>query len=201
VNPACPTNREPDIVVGECPACKAAGRHGDLVAHKSEKTGKRFIRCTNYDECGTSYPLPQRGELHATGRDLPRLRPRPSSRSVTPRGPCWRICVRTWTALREPGGTELSERIRLDMDPARSLSRATAQGADRLEAEGLGFQARVREGFLRLAAEEPERVRVVDADGSVEEVHARLLAAVADVLAGMGIVLPQGEGQREGSVR
>ena len=89
----------------------------------------------------------------------------------------------------------------LDMDPARSLSRATAQGADRLEAEGLGFQARVREGFLRLAAEEPERVRVVDADGSVEEVHARLLAAVADVLAGMGIVLPQGEGQREGSVR
>ena len=42
---------------------------------------------------------------------------------------------------------------------------------------------------------------MVDADGSVEEVHARLLAAVADVLAGMGIVLPQGEGQREGSVR
>ena len=49
----------------------AAGKHGDLVAHKSERTGKRFIRCTNYDECGTSYPLPQRGELHATGETCP----------------------------------------------------------------------------------------------------------------------------------
>ncbi|MCH3967735.1 MAG: DNA topoisomerase I [Atopobiaceae bacterium] len=91
VNPACPTNQEPDVLVGECAACKAAGKHGDLVAHKSERTGKRFIRCTNYDECGTSYPLPQRGELHATGETCPDCGA-PIVEVITARGP-WRICV------------------------------------------------------------------------------------------------------------
>ena len=99
INPACPTNREPDIVVGECAACKAAGRHGDLVAHKSEKSGKRFIRCTNYDECGTSYPLPQRGELHATGETCPECGA-PIVEVVTQRGP-WRICVNMDCPSRE----------------------------------------------------------------------------------------------------
>lgn len=91
VNPACPTNAEPDLVVGECKACAEAGRHGELVAHKSERTGKRFIRCTNYDECGTSYPLPQRGELHATGETCPDCGA-PMVEVTTARGP-WRICV------------------------------------------------------------------------------------------------------------
>ncbi len=91
VNPACPTNAEPDVVVGECSVCAAAGRHGSLVAHKSERSGKRFIRCTNYDECGTSYPLPQRGELHATG-DTCEHCGAPIVEVTTARGP-WRICV------------------------------------------------------------------------------------------------------------
>ena len=91
INPACPTNQEPDVVVGECPACKAAGSHGDLVAHKSERTGKRFIRCTNYDVCGTSYPLPARGALHATGEVCPDCGA-PVVEVITQRGP-WRICV------------------------------------------------------------------------------------------------------------
>ncbi len=53
--------------MGECSVCAEAGRHGDLIAHKSEKSGKRFIRCTNYDDCGVSYPLPARGTLSAPG--------------------------------------------------------------------------------------------------------------------------------------
>ena len=91
VNPACPTNQEPDVVVGECKACAEAGRHGDLVAHKSERSGKRFIRCTNYDDCGTSYPLPQRGTLHATGETCEHCGA-PIVQVDTARGP-WRICV------------------------------------------------------------------------------------------------------------
>ncbi|MEE1160124.1 MAG: DNA topoisomerase I, partial [Atopobiaceae bacterium] len=71
VNPQCPTNYEPDLKVGECKACAEAGKHGDLIAHKSERTGKRFIRCENYEECGTSYPLPARGELRALGETCP----------------------------------------------------------------------------------------------------------------------------------
>ena len=91
VNPKCPTNYEPDLVVGECPVCREAGRRGDLVAHKSERSGKRFIRCTNYDECGVSYPLPARGKLSATGEVCEHCGA-PIVVVETARGP-WRICV------------------------------------------------------------------------------------------------------------
>ncbi len=91
VNPACETNVEPDLKVGECKACAEAGRQGDLIAHKSERTGKRFIRCTNYDDCGTSYPLPQRGTLEATGESCPDCGA-PMVVVSTARGP-WKICV------------------------------------------------------------------------------------------------------------
>ena len=91
VNPQCPTNVEPDVVVGTCATCAEAGRQGDLVAHKSERTGKRFIRCTNYDTCGTSYPLPARGALTATGETCPDCGA-PIVVVETARGP-WRLCV------------------------------------------------------------------------------------------------------------
>lgn len=70
----------------------------------------------------------------------------------------------------------------LDMDTDAALSRATRDGADRMEAEGVAFQRRVREGYLRLVAEEPRRVRRVDAAGTVEEVTGRLADALADLL-------------------
>lgn len=70
----------------------------------------------------------------------------------------------------------------LDMETDAALARATRDGADRMEAEGVAFQRRVREGYLRLVAEEPGRVRKVDAEGSVEDVSARLGAVLADLL-------------------
>ena len=66
----------------------------------------------------------------------------------------------------------------LDLDPALGYARATAAGADRVEAEGLAFQERVRAAYLRLASEEPARVRVVDASGEKDAVTARLIAAL-----------------------
>lgn len=70
----------------------------------------------------------------------------------------------------------------LDLDPRTAYARATALGADRMEAEGVAFQGRVRESFRRLAAEEPARVRLVDASGSEEEVAARILGALSDLV-------------------
>ena len=49
---------------------------------------------------------------------------------------------------------------------------------DRMEAAGADFHARVDEGFLELAALEPDRVRLVDARGSVDEVAARIEQAL-----------------------
>ncbi len=47
--------------VGECPKCG----DGKLVILRSQKTGKRFVGCTNYfkGKCNVTFPLPQRGPL------------------------------------------------------------------------------------------------------------------------------------------
>lgn len=67
----------------------------------------------------------------------------------------------------------------LDIDPAAALARATARGADRLEAEGLAFQQRVRKDYLALAKADPARVRVIDAAGEPALVAGRIDAALA----------------------
>ena len=55
--------------------------------------------------------------------------------------------------------------------------------ADRFEAEDPGFHRRVHQGFLALAASEPDRWAVVDGTGSVEDVGARVIAAVTSRVA------------------
>lgn len=42
---------------------------------------------------------------------------------------------------------------------------------DRLDAEGLDFYRRVRDGYLSIAEAEPGRVRLVDASGTIEQVQ------------------------------
>ena len=73
----------------------------------------------------------------------------------------------------------------LDMDTKDALARATRGGADRLEAEGVAFQERVRQGYLDLAAAEPGRVHVIDATGSTEEVLGRLADEAAPLVDGL----------------
>jgi len=68
-----------------------------------------------------------------------------------------------------------------DLDPRVALGRATKQGADRLEAEGLAFQQRIREAYLRLAEAEPDRVQVIDASGTPDEVFAQLAYVISDI--------------------
>lgn len=55
---------------------------------------------------------------------------------------------------------------------------------DRLESEADDFHAAVRQGFLDLAAREPDRYVVVDAALPPEEIHDRVMTRLADVLAG-----------------
>ena len=66
--------------------------------------------------------------------------------------------------------------ILLDVTPETALARrrgreaATATAADRIERAGEVFHARLREGFLRLAEENPERIVTLDANGTPDEV-------------------------------
>lgn len=69
----------------------------------------------------------------------------------------------------------------LELEPAAALARLPA-GRDRIERRDEAYFARVAGGFRALAAREPERLRLVDARGTPEEVAARVAAALADVL-------------------
>ena len=50
----------------------------------------------------------------------------------------------------------------LDVPPEMGLSRKQLNTADRFEQEDLDFHTRVRQGFLQLAVEEPQRWAVID---------------------------------------
>lgn len=64
----------------------------------------------------------------------------------------------------------------LDIDPEIGFSRFS--GADRIESEPLEFHQRVRQGFLDLAAADPEHYLVIAAGQSPEDVHAAIRPAV-----------------------
>lgn len=61
-----------------------------------------------------------------------------------------------------------------------ALTRLTEEGnPDRLENEGAGFMTRIIAGFDALSAQDPQRWRVVDGMGTIEEVGERVWAAVS----------------------
>ncbi len=72
----------------------------------------------------------------------------------------------------------------LDVSPFVAASRRRGRGgvADRYEREEAAFHARVRDGFLAIAAREPQRCALVNADGSQDEVHASILEAIKPLL-------------------
>lgn len=63
---------------------------------------------------------------------------------------------------------------------------------DRLDAEDAEFHTRVRNAYLRIAAAEPDRFRVINTRGPVEETHARVKEIVVSFLESRG-VLPRGD--------
>lgn len=71
--------------------------------------------------------------------------------------------------------------VLLDVGVDVGIERATRETTDRLEGEGAAFHDRVRNGFLAIAASEPDRVRLVDASGTVEEVAEKVLGAIRDL--------------------
>jgi dTMP kinase len=65
----------------------------------------------------------------------------------------------------------------LDLAPEEASRRRSLRGgdSDRMESELDAFRARVREGYLERARRDPERVKVLDASRSLEEIGERIL--------------------------
>jgi dTMP kinase len=72
-----------------------------------------------------------------------------------------------------------------DLSPETGLARAEARaGAEmRFESKGLMFHRRLRDGFLAIAAAEPDRCVLIDAETSIDAVEAAVWTAVAERLA------------------
>jgi dTMP kinase len=69
----------------------------------------------------------------------------------------------------------------LDLPAAHGLARAAQRSgsADRFERLDPGFHERLRQGFRRIAADNPERCVLIDATGDRDSVHRAILAALA----------------------
>lgn len=80
------------------------------------------------------------------------------------------------------GGLQPDLSLLIDVDPERGLSRARARNLafefaraeGRFEEEDIIFHRKVREGYLTLQREEPERFRLVDGNGEIQDVQRQI---------------------------
>jgi dTMP kinase len=73
--------------------------------------------------------------------------------------------------------------LRIDPDEAARrgqlrLMEGVADGSDRFEGEGPEFQRAIAEAYDEIAAENPDRFAIVDATGTVDEVHDAVMNVV-----------------------
>jgi len=70
--------------------------------------------------------------------------------------------------------------VSVDESTSRTTRRGSGRGAtgknqrDRLDIEAADFHVRVREAYLAIAKQEPERVKIIDTSGPVEITHQRV---------------------------
>lgn len=73
----------------------------------------------------------------------------------------------------------------LDLPPdvaAKRLQRRDAGVSDRIGGRSSEFHAKVRAAFLQIAEQEPERVRIIDANDTADQVTRSLVATLAGLL-------------------
>ena len=78
--------------------------------------------------------------------------------------------------------------IHLDLPAEVGLGRARDRAEldrmelDRMELEAVEFHQKVAEGYRTLAKLAPERIKTIDATGSIEEIHSKIVEYVDKVL-------------------
>jgi len=100
--------------------------------------------------------------------------------------------VQTVEALNEVAiagcAPHLTVLLRIDPERAEArgqqrLAAGQADGSDRFEGEGIQFQRAVAAAYDELAERHPDRIVPIDAEASVEQVHDRVIAVVAQAQA------------------
>ena len=71
--------------------------------------------------------------------------------------------------------------IVFDIDVETSQKRVGSE-KDRMESAGIEFHNRVRNGYLEIAKQEPQRVKVIDASGDIEDIHNEVKRMINNLL-------------------
>lgn len=71
--------------------------------------------------------------------------------------------------------------IVFDIDTETSMARVGAE-KDRLESAGIEFHKRVRNGYLEIAKKNPQRIKVIDASQTIEDVQRDVIKIIEGVL-------------------
>ncbi len=79
----------------------------------------------------------------------------------------------------------LAARERIDARRAPGVANTTDPVRDRMESQPPEFYEAVRAGYLAVARAEPERVKIISAEGSVEAVQARILQTMEEKFHGL----------------
>lgn len=123
-------------------------QHVDLIIKTALKEGK-IVLCDRHTDSTLAY------QGYARGLDIDRLK----------------MLNNIATNGLKPDLTLL-----FDVDPNIAMQRVgTRANKDRLEQEGVDFHKKVRNGYLKLAQNEPERIKIIDANKSVNEVWEQVL--------------------------
>ena len=67
-----------------------------------------------------------------------------------------------------------------DIDIDTSMSRVGKE-KDRMESAGVEFFKKVREGYLAIAKQEPQRVKLIDGSKSIDDIHSEVLAIIKSI--------------------
>lgn len=85
------------------------------------------------------------------------------------------------------GGLKPDLTLFFDLPIEKAILRAKSRDdsetvRNRMDAETTDFYKRVRDAYLKIAEKEAKRFRVVEADGAVEEIRARVMEIITDFL-------------------
>lgn len=136
----------------------ARSEHVDKLLRPALESGK-IVLCDRFSDSTLAY------QGLAAGKSLEELKP-----------------LRQLNAFATEGlATDIT--IVLDGDPQILVKRRDARGVtDRYEEQGLELQYKLRDAFSKLAEAEPERMHIINAEGSEEQVNNAIMAVIEEFL-------------------
>jgi dTMP kinase len=89
--------------------------------------------------------------------------------------------------------------LSVEESAVRTRRRVASKRTDRLDIEDRDFHMRVRDAYLEIARAAPDRFRVIDARGSVNETHRVVMDIVIPFLTARGLMSKEQSAKRKGS--